>query len=128
MSEREIRHRFRLVALGYCIFAAFVVTGSFINYYQTQDIKHTQEQLRDTASFLIQRDCNVVFSTARVFVDFIKKEIALREIRESQPRVPHSIREFDKAEVYYWIHMTLPQLGKVFSIHCERIRDQLLSH
>ena len=44
-------HRFRLVLIGYIIFAFFVVAGLTINYIQTQQIRHNQDALKhDTAA------------------------------------------------------------------------------
>jgi len=45
MSDREINRRFKLVLLGYMIFALFVVAGIWINSVQTENIQDTQSDL-----------------------------------------------------------------------------------
>jgi hypothetical protein len=118
MAEKEVRRRFRLVAIGYMIFAAFVVAGVWINYAQTQDIKRNAEAIKLTTKKLFARDCRVVVSTAGVFVDFIKEEIRLREVRAKDPNASKAVRAFDRAEVNYWKKRTLPEIAQVFRINC----------
>jgi len=56
-----------------------------------------------------------------VFVDFIKKEIALRAARARHPGVSRAIKDFDRAEFDYWTSVTLPQLAKVYAINCSEL-------
>lgn len=46
MTEREIIGRFRLVALGFAIFALFVVIGSWINYHQQRQLDKHQTVIK----------------------------------------------------------------------------------
>jgi hypothetical protein len=46
MTAKDIKRRFRLVALGYVILALACAGGIYIDYRQTQDIKHQQSELR----------------------------------------------------------------------------------
>jgi hypothetical protein len=114
----EVRHLFRLVLLGSLVFAIFAAAGTTINYYQQREIKDTQEKLRRSTTALLRRDCNLVVATANVFTDFIKVEIQLRAARATSPQASAAIRAFDTAEVRYWARHTLPQLNRVYAVHC----------
>jgi hypothetical protein len=118
LPPTTVRRRFRLALIGYVILATVVVAGLAVNYAQQQDIKDSQNQIIKTATVLIQRDCNIVVGTANVFVDFIRKEIALRRARAADPQVSEAVRAFDRAEVSFWTQRTLPMLVKAFAIHC----------
>jgi hypothetical protein len=109
MSRREILHRLRLVTIAYVVIAITLVIGIGVDWRQTQDIKDQQITT-----------CDIVTSTAGVFVDFIKKEIALRTLRESRPNVPGYVERFDEAEIRYWKEHTLPMLRNVLKQHCAR--------
>jgi hypothetical protein len=107
VDRRETLHRFRLVTIAYTIIAVTLVAGIAIDYNQTQQIKDTQITT-----------CDIVTSTASVFVDFIKKETALRSVREARPNVPRYVELFDEAEILYWKEHTLPMLRNVLKHHC----------
>jgi hypothetical protein len=107
VDRPEIIRRFRLVMIGYIIISVTLVAGLAIDWRQTQDIKDTQITT-----------CDIVTSTASVFVDFIKKETALRSIREVRPNVPGYVEVFDEAEILYWKEHTLPMLRNVLKHHC----------
>ena len=114
----EVRHLFRLVLLGSLVFAVFAAAGTTINYYQQREIKDTQDRLTRNTVALLRRDCSLVVATANVFTDFIKTEVALRAARSVSPHVEAVIRVFDHAEVRYWTNYTLPELHRVYQIHC----------
>ena len=114
----EVRHVFRLVLFGCLVFAAFAALGVSINYYQQREITDTQNRLARNTAVLLKRDCNLVVATANVFTDFIKKEITLRVVRSRDPRASAAVRAFDRAEVFYWTEHTLPQLKRVYAVHC----------
>jgi hypothetical protein len=117
----EVKHVFRLVLLGCLTLALFASIGVSINYYQQRAIKNTQDSLKRNTLVLLKRDCTLVVSTAHVFTDFIKKEIALRIIRAHDPQASKPVREFDAAEVTYWLQHTLPALNRVYLAHCSGI-------
>jgi hypothetical protein len=109
MTRNEILRRFRLVTIGYMLIATTLVAGLAIDYAQTQDIQASQITT-----------CDVVTSTASVFVDFIRKEIALRSAREARPDVASYVKAFDEAEIAYWQQHTLPALKSVLKVHCAK--------
>ena len=115
----EIRHVFRLVVLGCLVFAVFAAVGISIDYYQQREIEKTQDRVQRNTVVLLRRDCNLVVSTANVFTDFIRKEIALRAIRATEKNVEEAVREFDALQVRYWMEHTLPQLSRVYAVHCK---------
>jgi hypothetical protein len=108
VDRREILHRFRLLVIAYTVIGVTMVAGIAIDYNQTQQIKDTQVTT-----------CDIVTATASVFVDFIKKEIALRSVREARPNVPGYVEIFDEAEIAYWKEHTLPMLKNVLRYHCK---------
>jgi len=118
MAPEEVIRRLRLVALSIVIITAFGVAGVWVDFVQQREIHDTQQTLKRNTLALLGRDCRLVVGTADVFVNFIKKEIALRAARERSPNIPPSTRAFDHAEVFYWTHVTLPQLRRVYEVHC----------
>jgi hypothetical protein len=118
VTEHEIRRRFRLALAGYLVLAAACIAGIAVNYEQQRQIRSSQKRLTATVTLLVRRDCLVVTRTAGVFVDFIRKEIALRAARSRDPRASPAVRAFDRAEVDYWQHSTLPELAQAFEVNC----------
>jgi|SRR5215831_3122454 len=120
--ERDVRRRFRLALVGYVVLA-LAVFGSLVALDRQQDeIKHNQERFRKTTSALIQRDCELVVSTANVFVAFITEEINLRKERSEKKHVPPSTRNFDRAQVKIWTKRTLPELAQVYLVNCASLK------
>jgi hypothetical protein len=121
MSRREIKHRFALVAIGVAIVVGAIVAGVYANYRQQREIKNTQSALTTSVTNLLRRDCSLVFSTAGVFADFVKREVQLREDRARGP-ASNAIRQFDRAVIDYWRNTTVPRVEQIYKAKCGAIK------
>jgi|SRR6516225_383316 hypothetical protein len=119
MDRAEVLRRFRLVMVSYVVIAITFVVGLAVDWQQTQDIRTTENRLKSSTALVLIRNCEVVHHTASVFVDFIEKEIDLRQARALRP-VPLFTRVFDEGEIHYWVNHTLPMLKMVLKIQCPK--------